>query len=61
MSILINQRIGFTNLVIDKSKVLAKYIMVKDIDGYVIGSIKSSLICYERVNGTECNKNGSQL
>ncbi len=61
MSILINQRIEFTDLVVDKSKELPEYTIVRDIDGNVIGNIKSFLICHERRNGTRCNKNGSQL
>lgn len=61
MSILINQRIEFTDLVIDKSKELPKYTIVRDVDGNVIGNIKSFLIHYERRDGTRCNKNGSQL
>ena len=61
MSKEIFERIGFSDILVSKSKRVPKYITIKDSDGNVIDETQAYLIGYELEDGTECDENGSEL
>ena len=54
----IKERVGFTDIIVDKDAKIPKYMNVTDKAGNVIGEVSAYHVGCEDEDGNECDENG---